>query len=177
MQIRNALPSDAAAIANLHALNWRLGYRGMLSDDYLDHEVLAERMAVWQERMQADDAEQYVVVAEEDGRLLGFACAYGDADAEWGSYLDNLHVDPDFKGRNIGVKLMAEVAAWCRNTHPGRGLFLWVLEENRQARRFYDRMGGVKADEEMWSPPGGGNVPTLRYVWRDVDILLQRAAQ
>lgn len=176
MQLRNATAADTAAIAGLHAQNWQLAYRGMLADDYLDHQVYAERLATWQERLGNADPAQYVVIAEEGGRMVGFACAYGDADAEWGNYLDNLHVAPDNKGKNIGARLMADVAAWCERHFPDRGLYLWVLEENRQARRFYERLGGIKADGEDWTPPGGGSVPTLRYVWRDLAALQAQVA-
>jgi ribosomal protein S18 acetylase RimI-like enzyme len=177
MQFRNATITDADAIAGLHAQNWQLGYRGMLDDDYLDHQVYAERLATWQERLNDADPAQYVVVVEDEGRMVGFACAYGDADGEWGNYLDNLHVAPDCKGKNIGAQLMSNVAAWCEQNYPDRGLYLWVLEENRQAKRFYERLGGVKADQELWTPPGGGSVPTLRYVWRDLAALQARVAE
>ena len=38
------------------------------------------------------------MVAEEAGRVLGFACAYGREDERWGTLLDNLHVDPECNG-------------------------------------------------------------------------------
>ena len=43
---RIATANDIEAIANLHALSWQNSYRGMLSDDYLDNHVLADRIQV-----------------------------------------------------------------------------------------------------------------------------------
>ena len=40
MIVRPAVPSDCDAIAALHSLSWRSTYRDILSDDYLDREVL-----------------------------------------------------------------------------------------------------------------------------------------
>ncbi|MES2071165.1 MAG: GNAT family N-acetyltransferase [Pseudomonadota bacterium] len=175
MQLRTANLSDAPAIAHLHAENWRLAYRGLLQDAYLDHEIGAERLASWEERLRSPAPNQYIVVAEEEGILRGFACAFANEDPQWGHYLDNLHVAADSKGRNIGAKLMADVATWCAAIDPAASLFLWVLEANHAAIRFYQHMGGVHDGDEFWSPPGGGSVFTLRYVWRDLADLKTKA--
>ena len=39
LTLREGTEHDAAAIAQLHADSWRSAYRGMLSDEYLDHRV------------------------------------------------------------------------------------------------------------------------------------------
>jgi hypothetical protein len=44
--LRDATEHDSPAIARLHADSWRSAYRGMLSDDYLDHRAHSERAAV-----------------------------------------------------------------------------------------------------------------------------------
>ena len=41
-----ASAQDAEAIARLQAQSWRSTYRGMLPDEYLDHHVVADRLAV-----------------------------------------------------------------------------------------------------------------------------------
>ncbi len=77
---------------------------------------------------------QFVVLAEEDDDLIGFACAYGGQDETWGSLLDNIHVRPEHQRRCVGAALVAEVAAWCRANYAGCDLYLWVLEQNRPAQ-------------------------------------------
>ena len=175
MQLRTATLSDAKAIAYLHAENWRLAYRGLLQDTYLDDEIHAERLASWEERFHQPAPNQYIVVAEENGVLCGFACAFANEDTQWGHYLDNLHVAADSKGQNLGGKLMADIAIWCSDHDASQGLYLWVLEANHAAIRFYQRMGGVAADTELWEPPGGGKVQTLRYVWSELEQLSSKS--
>jgi len=167
MQLRIATLSDAAAIAHLHAENWRLIYRGMLQDAYLNQDIYAERLESWEERLRSPASNQYIVVAEQGGGVCGFACAFASEHPQWGHYLDNLHVAADSKGQNIGAALMAEVACWCGGLDPAQGIYLWVARANQAAIRFYQRMGGVAADEELWEPPGGGEVLCLRYTWPD----------
>lgn len=171
MTLREATAADIDGIATLHAESWRVAYRGMFSDAYLDGDVLADRLAVWQERLTHPPANQYVVVDDRDGAIAGFACAYGADDPRWGTLLDNIHVRPDGKRRGGGTLLLAAIARWALATHPDAGLYLWVLADNVSAQRFYDRWGGSNAETKRFEPPGGGSVESYRYVWRDLAAL------
>jgi GNAT superfamily N-acetyltransferase len=168
VNLRAATPGDIEAIARLHAVSWRVAYRGMFSDAYLDGDVLADRLATWTERLAHPAANQFVVVAEHAGDLTGFACAYADDDPDWGTLLDNIHVRPGIKRRGAGTRLLAEVARWAHRLHPASGLYLWVLADNVPAQRFYERWGARNAETQQFEPPGGGSVTSHRYVWSDL---------
>lgn len=163
--LRLATRDDAPGIAALHADSWRFAYRGAYSDEYLDGPVFEDRARVWSERLASAPANQYVVLAEDRGALIGFACAYGDDDETWGTLVDNLHVRPDRHGRGIGKRLLAEVAGWCLTEYPAGGLYLWVLEQNSRARRFYEYLGAKDVETKSSVPPGGGTTLAHRYVW------------
>ena len=173
MPIRLATPEDAARIAALHAANWRATYRGILSDAYLDDEVMADRLGDWIGRFAAPQPNQQVIVAETEGALAGFACVYTADDPRWGSLLENLHVDRALKGQGLGARLMGAAARCCAEQAPGLGLYLWVLEANGAARRFYERLGAVNAEAAVWTPPDSGTVPKFRYAWASLDPLLR----
>jgi GNAT superfamily N-acetyltransferase len=136
MRFREATRVDAMAIATLHAESWRAHYRGAYRDEYLDGDVVEDRIHVWEGRLSAPAPNEFVVLAEEGDDLIGFACVYGGHDETWGSFLDNIHVRPDRQGRGFGAGLMGEVAAWCRANYADWGLYLWVLEQNHRAQRF-----------------------------------------
>lgn len=171
--VRVAAYSDAASIAHLHASSWRIAYRGVLTDAYLDGDVVAERTALWEARLGNAAVNQYVVVAETNRAVVGFACAYGAEDPDWGTLLDNLHVAHAHKGAGVGSRLMAHTAAWCASAHPATGMYLWVLEPNSPARRFYERLGAVEMGRDTWSSPDGGSVQKIRYTWRSLPGLLK----
>jgi GNAT superfamily N-acetyltransferase len=173
MKIRITKPEDSTAIAALHAASWGSAYRGVLSDDYLDGDVASERISFWKQRFHNPKANQYIIVAEDEGVVMGFACAYVNEDAQWGFMLDNLHVLPTRKGRGIGSKLIGDVASWCSGICPGAGLFLFVLERNVLARHFYERLGGVVVGNMIWIAPDGTAVTELRYAWENADSLIQ----
>lgn len=172
MKTRLAVVADVAAIADLHAQSWRVAYRGMLGDDYLDRQIFAERLALWEQRFQSCPSNQYVVVAELNDEVVAFACAYGNEDARWGSFLDNLHVSPSHKRHGFGKALMQQVAAWSSAAYPTCGLYLWVLASNSPAMQFYEKLGGVCAGTGEWHPPDGGSYKKFRYAWANLDPLL-----
>ena len=173
MEFRAATADDAAAIAKLHADSWRIAYRGMYSDEYLDGPVFEERLAVWTERLANMGPHQLTVVADDDGAVAGFAHTFTDLDPTWGSYLENLHAAPDRKGQGIGTRLMAESAAWVDANARIKQLYLFVLEKNTNAQHFYDSVGGEHTDSEVRTGADGTPNKALRYVWRDLHVLSQ----
>jgi ribosomal protein S18 acetylase RimI-like enzyme len=174
MQIRVANESDAPAIAALHAASWRVAYRGALSDEYLAGDIVADRNAIWAERFRTSHPNQYVVVAVIENQIVGFACAYSENDPERGTLLDNIHVSLACQRCSIGTHLMRSVASWCLDNQPHRGLFLWVLQSNYSAQRFYEKLGAAVHGTDTWSPPGGGTLPRYRYAWPDVHVLFNK---
>lgn len=170
--LRRAESKDADSIALLHADSWRVTYRGMFRDEFLDGDVFADRKDVWRQRFTEPRENQVVFLAEEGGELRGFVCAFGGEDPQFGTLIDNLHVRQDKKRQGIGKRLMQEVAHWSGQRYPGTGLYLGVLEPNTPARRFYESLGATHQATARWEPPGGGEVVDLRYVWPDPAILL-----
>lgn len=172
--LRDAVEQDAGAIAQLHADSWRSAYREFLSKDYLDHRVLSERSAVWRQRF-SDRVHNpfFAILAEIGGQLAGFACVFPSENAIYGSFLDNLHVTPNRVGQGIGQQLMKEVARRLLVEKIGGGFYLWVIERNSRARRFYANAGGVEVERADLTMADGSRATEIRCHWPDPAILLR----
>lgn len=176
LTIRRGGPADAEAIAGLHVDSWRRHYRGAYSDAFLDGDVVVDRLEVWSQRLAADDGSTTTLLAEDAGTFVGFVHVVFDADPQWGSLVDNLHVIWTRKRDGIGSRLLSS-AAGAVVEHGGGGLYLWVLEQNTAAQAFYSARGGRRADQRRVLPPGGhadrlaGSPTGLRYVWADPAVL------
>ena len=168
MQFRHATLYDAPRIAALHALSWQKTYRGILRDEYLNAEVLRDRLAVWRQRLTKPVEKQWVWLATDGSKLLGFVCVIGDHDPDWGSLIDNLHIHPDVKGRGLGASLMREAAEWMKENCAIQRFYLWVYEDNLPARQFYEKLGGINSSLEVHENPGGGSANVLRYSWKNL---------
>ena len=173
MEFRDATLADAPRIAALHADSWRRAYRGMLSDEYLDTDLESDRTRVWVDRLTTPKPNQRVVLAEISDQLAGFACAFGSEDPDLGTLLDNLHVRHGFQHQGIGAALMMQIASWCQIEFAGEGLFLWVIESNLPARRFYEHLGATQAGEDIWQSPDGGAIRSLCYAWKHLGPLMR----
>jgi ribosomal protein S18 acetylase RimI-like enzyme len=171
IEFRRAQANDAEAVAALHARSWRESYRGASSDAFLDGDLLGERLRVWQERLGDPTPNQFVRLAVDGANLAGFVCAFGDHDPEWGSLIDNLHVATESKRGGVGSALMRQAGAWLTRHYPDLRVYLWVLESNSPARRFYEQIGAHNAGVSTMETHGGAIVRSCRYTWPDGDSL------
>jgi ribosomal protein S18 acetylase RimI-like enzyme len=163
---RDAAQHDAAAIAALHAESWRSAYRGILLDEFLDQRAHLERAEVWRRRfMGPPERPMFTLLAEEGCELVGFACVFPDENVVFGSFLDNLHVAPGLTGKGIGRELLSGVTRRLVQDGSHSGLYLWVLEQNVRARRFYERAGAEAVGLEAHLAADGQRIRAIRCYW------------
>jgi len=172
LNLRPATAADAPALAALHTASWRDAYASILDPAFLAGPIEADRLAVWQGRLCDPTADQIVLVAEtQDRDVVGFICAFRDADPQWGSLIDNLHTAPSMRGQGVGANLLREAASRLADSGANGGLHLWVFEANTAGLRFYERLGGRvvgKTTDRMAAAPGQASLrvhwPTLQAV-------------
>lgn len=83
------------------------------------------------------------LIAEDCGRACGFALyfrAYSTWEGTATIYLEDLYVNPDFRGAGVGAALMTSLAA-IANSSGCRRLEWSVLDWNAPAINFYERLG------------------------------------
>ncbi len=94
----------------------------------------------------------HVVLAEWDGAAVGFAFYffnYSTWEGRPGLYLEDLFVEPAFRGWGIGKALLVHLARIA--VQKGCGRYQWqVLDWNEPAIKFYESMGGRLLRE--WLP-------------------------
>ncbi|HLA93567.1 MAG TPA: GNAT family N-acetyltransferase [Actinomycetota bacterium] len=165
MRIREAEPRDARAIAEVHVGSWRAAYRGQLTDDYLDDLKVDDRLDQHRRTLEEPRAGWRTWVAEEGGRVIGFAVTGPSEDADAQDKTGEvyaIYLDPEQVGTGLGRALFEHAVGDLRE----RGFTeatLWVLETNERARRFYEIAG--------WKPDGTETServdcemrPTVRY--------------
>ena len=93
-----------------------------------------------------------IVVADEDGTVIGFAAA-ALADRE----LSQIFVDPRRKRQGLGHRLLA----WAQGVMPD-GFILYTLVDNVASRAFYERHGLVPGDTKVNRVNG---MATIQYRW------------
>jgi GNAT superfamily N-acetyltransferase len=140
MQIRIAQPSDAA---DIHRLIYELAVYEKAPEqmvatlDQIDGSLFTEKPVA------------FCHVAEVDGKIVGFALWFLNY-STWlgkpGIYLEDLFVQPEYRGHGIGKGFMKTLAQICMERGYERFQW-WVLDWNEPSIEFYKSLGAVPMDE------------------------------
>jgi GNAT superfamily N-acetyltransferase len=140
MKIRLAKPED---IADIHRLIYELAV----------YEKAPEQMVATVDQINQslfkDNPVAFAHVAEVDGQIVGIALWFLNY-STWlgkpGIYLEDLFVQPEYRGHGIGKGFMKTLAQLC--TERGYERFQWwVLDWNKPSIEFYKSLGAVPMDE------------------------------
>ena len=165
-RIRRATPEDAMAIATVKVRGWQQAYRGIFSDRYLDAldvESTARRFEAWRK----DPGWTAIdFVLEEGAQAMGWASMQPPSAGaeERAAELRALYVLSERWGYGYGYELLKHCVSEVAD--PADSLYLWVLEDQPQARRFYERQGFVFTGErKAWIAKGSEEPPAwvVRY--------------
>ena len=154
--IRKALPKDAYNYAMCHISCWQSAYRGIVSDEYLDNMSIEGEQRAERYRLaftDPGDCEYYCVLNEE--AMAGFLIINKSQNDDkffigeiWAIYLLE-----EFRGMGYGEDILEFAVNELKRVNP-KEIFLWVLEKNSRARRFYERCNftfdGTKTEKSIW---------------------------
>jgi GNAT superfamily N-acetyltransferase len=169
--LRPLTDADIDAVAAMHVRTWQAGYAGIMPAEVLDTLDPAE-FAETRRARNAPPGTQ-TLVAEDDGTIVGFASfgpplqQHGDEPVDGVGEVYAIYVAPERWGTGAGRALMAAARDGLA-TAGHTEMRLWVLADNRRARRFYERAGmapdGARA---MYTPPGSTvGLAEVRYAMR-----------
>ena len=138
----------------VHCTAWQEAYRGIVCDRYLDS------MTVEATTARARQFPENTLVAKDKQKVVGFA-VYGpsrDEDLMDAGEVVAIYVLSEYYGHKIGYRLMNEAVSRLSEYNT---IFVWVLEQNERAIRFYHRYGfefdGCKKQLNLGTP-----VPAVR---------------
>ena len=117
---------------------------------------------MWAGAMAEDIAARAILVAEDDGEIIGFAVAGSGVHGEEAGELYAINVDPGRWGAGVGGALLraAEEAVSALGHEEA---VLWVLPINDRARRFYESAGWQTDGAQRTAVVLGVEVPEIRY--------------
>lgn len=151
MEIRPLRETDSRlAVSRIYEESWRAAYRGMVPQAYLDGIPAGH----WTEAL--DRADRTALVMLDGGKPAGTAAV---SPSRWPEHPEfgeivSLYLLPEYIGRGYGRPLL-EAAVRELEGRGFRDILLWVLEENRRARRFYEKHGFRFGGPRMESAVGG----------------------
>ncbi len=133
--IRQAEPRDISRLAEIEVFNNRLNFYPIFKNDFYSFSILSVPSL----------SENYL----KNENLVLNSCVYDDGVVKGfvridGNEVKKLFVEPSFQGQSIGEKLLNYAVEQYNVT------FLWALEKNVRAIRFYERHGFHVTDEKKF---------------------------
>jgi GNAT superfamily N-acetyltransferase len=140
MQIRLAIPTDAE---DIHRLIYELAVYEKAPDE------MVATVAQIKQSLFNESPVAFCHVAEVDGHIVGIALWFLNY-STWlgkpGIYLEDLFVQPEYRGHGIGKGFMKTLAQLCIERGYERFQW-WVLDWNEPSIEFYKSFGAVPMDE------------------------------
>ena len=164
MKIRYAAQTDLQGIAAIQAESWKDAYSSVLPAEFLHNQIDIILAKHWSE-IQTQN-EDLLLVAEEDS-LVGFAAIW----CRPNPFIDNLHVKPSCRSKGVGSALMKAAAQELINKG-NQTAYLWVFETNKNAIRFYERLGGIQK-EQAQKAVFGYKVLSRKIEWDDLSVICE----
>ncbi|MDE6432688.1 MAG: GNAT family N-acetyltransferase [Lachnospiraceae bacterium] len=164
MEIRYITKSDdRTAISKVYEESWKYAYQGIVPQDYLDDIPKGQ----WASRIEQADRKNLVMVQDE--MIIGTS-GFGKSRMEemngFGEII-SLYFLPEYMGKGYGRLLLQAAVSELKKMGFDK-VFLWVLEENRNARYFYEKYGFVQTERCLFSDIGGRKLKEVQYCYQDI---------
>ena len=133
--VRKASMQDVSRIAEIIVFGKRVAYRPIFNNDVVSFNEL--QVIILIEEYRSNPALVDNMLVYDDGIIKGVINRiFKDDSVE----ICEFYIEPFFKGNGIGKELIQQVILEAR-TSKKRKIFLWVIEDNLSARKFYENNG------------------------------------
>lgn len=162
MEIRPMTQADDRfAISHIYEESWKFAYKGIIPQSYLDS-IPVGRWASYLD----EDGRNSLIMIEHD-TFIGTAsyCKSRFSDFDGFGEIVSIYFLPQYIGKGYGKQMLDAVInelalLGCRD------IFLWVLEDNLKARKFYEKAGFVLSDNYLEDNIGGKSLREVSYCYR-----------
>ena len=154
MNVRIADQKDSNIVGNVHFMAWKSAYRGIFPDEYIDSDTPSKRSEEFLDSVKDDRCTYFLL--EEAGQAAGIVKIREEDNT---LEIESIYILDEYRGKGFGRQFIDFIKTY----RPQADIFLWVLEVNTNARRFYENNGFVMSGESRTIKRGTEFVQ-LRYV-------------
>lgn len=162
MEIRRIKQTDDRyAVSRIYEESWKFAYKNIIPQSFLDS-IPAGR---WASRLDAAEMNTLVMIENDD--FIGTSSYCKSRFPEFSGFgeIVSIYLLPDYIGKGYGKPLLDAVIGELAKLGY-RDIFLWVLEDNLRARKFYEKAGFVQSNEYLDDNIGGKKLREIQYIRR-----------
>lgn len=135
--IRYYKKEDIEQIAKIITDDWKKAYKGIIENEYLEKLDYKKKAKSIEEKYE----KQKSIVYEENNIIQGY-CRFGinrDEEKNYGE-IYALYISYNQRKKGIGKELLKKAMDILKE-RSYKEILIWCLEENKEARKFYEKMG------------------------------------
>ncbi|WP_261133620.1 GNAT family N-acetyltransferase [Bacillus sp. Marseille-Q3570] len=163
--IRRAERKDICQIAEVHVASWKTTYRGIVSDTFLDSLTSEQKVSQWTRNL--EQADPILLVAVEDGKVVGFVSAGNNRSDHlpFEAEIYAIYILKEYQRKGIG-KALVNAAVTEFKSRNWESMLIWALEEN-DSKHFYEKLGGKEAGRDQLQIEGQFHTE-IAYGWAEL---------
>lgn len=161
--IRKATVDDAKIISFIGVSSWQAAYRGIIPDSYLDDLSVEQREKHLIQSFKNPNI--YFAIAEIESHAVGMICfhpSYHETSEKGAWEVGALYILPQYWNKGIGRSLIQYAFQFMRENDISV-CDVWVLEDNKRARSFYEHMGLIYTGIQKALTIGGKELVEVCY--------------
>jgi GNAT superfamily N-acetyltransferase len=159
VRIRRATELDGEGIGETHAASWEAAYRGIFDPAFLARAAAGRRQGWPAALLRLLDGPGFVLVAERDSRIVGFAHAGPDSQDRPHAEIYGFYTHPNTWSTGAAMALMTEACSVL--VAEFADVVLWTLRDAPRARRFYEKAGFAPSGAERAEPLSDWTTPDM----------------
>lgn len=153
---------DIYEISNVYEKSWKYAYKGIIPQSYLD----SIQEGRWAEAVNKPGMTSLIMLDGERIVAASSYCRSRFADMPDHGEIVSIYFLPEYIGRGYGKELLNAAVEELRKLG-FESIFLWALEENERARRFYEKNGFRFSGRYLEDNIGGKALREMQYILHD----------
>ncbi len=162
MEIRYMTSSDdRTAISKIYEESWRYAYKNIVPQDYLDSIEEGRWVAT------LDICDWHTLLCIDDGKYVGtssFSKSRFEQYPDCGEII-SIYFLPEYIGKGYGKELLQAAVSELKNQGYNE-IFLWVLDDNIIAKKFYEKQGFLPTENYIDDNIGGKELREVMYTYK-----------
>ncbi len=143
IEIKRACQSDAGIIAKIICESWKEAYKNIISKEFITQKTNIDERTKLFEKILSENKQIIYLVFDNDKPCGVCTCDVSkDADLTDTFEIIAIYFLPEYWNKGYGTKTMTYVIRQIKDKGYNR-ISLWTLENNEQAKHFYEKCGFV----------------------------------
>ncbi|WP_194190740.1 GNAT family N-acetyltransferase [Clostridium chrysemydis] len=148
VNLRKVKIGDEKTLAFIQTESWKYAFKDIISKEDLEECTNIDKaIEMYKSLLEKEIGNGYILFVDDKAHLMAYFDEARDTEAEGFAELICIHSLRENLGKGYGKVMMNHILAEAKNQGYSK-IYLWVFEENKRARRFYESFDFKETDNK-----------------------------